>query len=131
MRALPFAWRARGDMRIHSSSRASVRRRGLVDLLLLREPVLLLVEPARIVALPRDAVAAVELEDPSGGVVEEVAIVGDGDDGALVVVQVPFEPRHRLGVEMVRGLVEEQQVGARRAAGGTARRGGARRPTAW
>ena len=84
---------------------------GLVDLLLLREPLLLLFEPARVVAFPRDARAAVELEDPARDVVEEVAVVGHRDDGAVVVLQVPFEPRDRLRVEMVRRLVEQQQVG--------------------
>ena len=57
------------------------------------------------------ALAALELEDPAGDVVEEVAVVGDGDDGAVVVAQRALEPRHRLGVEVVGGLVEQQQVG--------------------
>ena len=57
--------------------------------------------------------AAVELEDPAGDVVEEVAVVGDGDDGALVVGEEALEPRDRLGVEVVRRLVEQQQVGRR------------------
>src|SRR5262249_54903672 len=81
-----------------------------VDLLLLREALLLLLEPARVVALPRNAGTAVEFEDPARDVVEEVAIVRHGDDGAVVVLQVPLQPRDRLGVEMVRGLVEQQQV---------------------
>src|SRR5262249_16836289 len=41
-------------------------RRGF--LLLLRKTILLLVEPGRVVAFPRDAVTAVELEDPAGDV---------------------------------------------------------------
>ena len=55
--------------------------------------------------------AAVELEDPAGDVVEEVAVVRDGDDGAGVVREEALEPRDRLGVEVVRRLVEQQQVG--------------------
>ena len=35
----------------------------------------------------------------------------DGDDRALVLGQVLLEPGHGLGVEMVGGLVEQQQVG--------------------
>ena len=35
----------------------------------------------------------------------------DGDDGAGVLLQVLLQPRHALGVEVVGGLVEEQQVG--------------------
>src|SRR5690606_38455105 len=58
--------------------------RGLL-LLLEREPLLLLLEPRRVVALPRDAVASVELEDPAGDVVEEVAVVGDRHHGAGIL----------------------------------------------
>ncbi len=72
---------------------------------------LLLLQPARVVALIGDALAAVELEDPAGDVVEEVAVVGDRDDRALVLGQVLLEPGDRLGVEVVGGLVEQQQVG--------------------
>ena len=87
--------------------RAALRALGL---LLELEPALLLLEPARVVALPRDARAAVELEDPAGDVVEEVAVVSDGDDGAGILGEVPLEPGDRLGVEVVRRLVEEQEV---------------------
>ena len=72
---------------------------------------LLLLEPGGVVALPRDAAAPVELEDPAGHVVEEVAVVGDGDDRARVLLQGALQPRHRLGVEVVGRLVEQQQVG--------------------
>ena len=107
---MPFAWRARGDMRIHSSSRSSVRCRFDLLLLFLREPLLLLLQPGRVVAFPWNAVAAIELEDPAGDVVEEVAIVRDGDDGARVVLEEALEPGDRFGVEMVGRLVEQQQV---------------------
>ncbi len=80
-------------------------------LLLLGQPRLLLLEPGRVVALERDAAAAVELEDPAGDVVEEVAVVGHGHHGARVLVQVALEPAHRIRVEVVGGLVEQQQVG--------------------
>ena len=81
-----------------------------LGLLLLGQPLLLLVEPRGVVALPRDALAAIELENPLGRVVEEVAVVRHRHHGALVFLEEPFEPRHRLGVEVVRGLVEQQQV---------------------
>src|SRR5690606_16214327 len=48
------------------------------------EAVFLLLEPLGVVALPRNAAAAVELEDPLGGVVEEVAVMGDRHHGAGV-----------------------------------------------
>ncbi len=79
--------------------------------LLEADALLLLFEPGGVVALPGDAVAAVEFEDPARHVVEEVAVVGDGDDGALVVAQVMFEPCHGLGVEVVGGLVEQEDIG--------------------
>ena len=75
------------------------------------QPRLLLLEPGGVVALEGDAAAAVELEDPAGDVVEEVAVVGDRDDRALVVLEVLLEPGDRLGVEVVGRLVEQQQVG--------------------
>ena len=90
------------------------RERLLARLLLaalLRQPLLLLLQPGRIVALVGDAAAAIELEDPAGDVVEEVAVVGDDQDRAGIVAQMAFEPVDRLGVEMVGRLVEQQQVG--------------------
>src|SRR5690606_16944744 len=71
----------------------------------------LLLQVGGVVALVRVGAAAVELEDLLGDVVEEVPVVRDGDDGAGVVGEVAFEPQHGLGVEVVGGLVEEQQVG--------------------
>ena len=77
------------------------------------EPRLLLLQPRAVVALPRDAVAAVELEDPLGGVVEEVAVVRHRDHGAGKLLQELLEPVDALGVEVVGRLVEQQHVGLR------------------
>ena len=71
----------------------------------------LLLEVGRVVALVADEATAVDLGDPLRDVVEEVPVVGDGDDGAVVLLQVLLEPEHALGVEVVGGLVEQQQVG--------------------
>ena len=71
----------------------------------------LLLQVRRVVALVRVGPAAVELEDPLGDVVQEVPVVGDGEDRALVLGEVLLEPLHALGVEVVGGLVEQQQVG--------------------
>jgi hypothetical protein len=82
-----------------------------VDLLVLRfQTGFFLFQPAGIVALPGDAVAAVEFQNPLGGVVEEVAVVGDGDHGAGEAHQELFQPFHRFGVEVVGGLVQQQHV---------------------
>ena len=83
---------------------------GLLGALFLGQARLLLLQPAGVVALVGDALAAVELEDPAGDVVEEVAVVGDRHDRALVLRQVLLQPGDRLGVEMVGGLVQQQQV---------------------
>ncbi|MBR6625868.1 MAG: ATP-binding cassette domain-containing protein, partial [Mailhella sp.] len=44
-------------------------------------------------------------------VVEEVAVVGNGDDSVGEVLQVAFQPGHGLGVEVVGGFVEQEDVG--------------------
>ena len=79
--------------------------------LLLRHALRLLVQIGGVVPLVGDAAAAIELEDPAGDVVEEVAVVGDDQNGAGEKLQVLLEPADGLRVEMVGRLVEEQQVG--------------------
>ena len=95
------------------------------------QPASLLLEPGRVVAFQGNGPAVVELQNPLGHVVEEVAIVRHGDDGAGVLGQMPLEPGDALGVEMVRRLVEQQQVGLLAAAACTARRGASRRRRAF
>src|SRR6266478_6469689 len=112
MRATPSRTSAAWSWASSSSELAregAPARRGL--LLLLPEAPLLLLEPGGVVALPRDAEAAVQLQDPARDVVEEVAVVGDRHHRARVFLEVALEPRHRLGVEVVGGLVEEEHVG--------------------
>ncbi len=76
-----------------------------------RQPDALLLEPARVVALVRDPAPTVELEDPAGHVVQEVAVVRDRHDRAPIVLQVALQPPNRLRVQVVGRLVEQQQVG--------------------
>src|SRR6516165_3552826 len=78
---------------------------------LLLEPLLLLLEPARVIALERDTPTAVELENPPGHLVEKVAVMGDGHHGARIIFEKALQPADRLRVEMVCRLVEQQQVG--------------------
>ena len=82
--------------------------RGVLAAFLL-EALLLLHQPGRIIALVGNALAAVEFEDPARHVVEEVAVMGHDQDRAGIVAQMAFQPRHRLGVEMVGRLVQQQQ----------------------
>ncbi len=79
--------------------------RGLLAAFLL-QPLLLLHQPGRVIALVGNALAAVEFEDPPRHVVEEIAVMGDDQDGAGIVAQMAFQPRHRLGVEMVGRFVQ-------------------------
>ena len=80
-------------------------------LLLLCEAFRLLVEPRGVVPFPGDSFAAVEFENPAGHMVQEVAVVRHGDDGAGILLQVLFQPVYGLCVEVVGGLVEQQYVG--------------------
>ncbi len=64
-----------------------------------------------VVALVREQLPAVDLADPLGHVVEKVAIVRDGEHRAGVVLEELLQPQHRLGIQVVRRLVEQQQVG--------------------
>ncbi len=68
-------------------------------------------EIRRVVALVRVELAAVDFANPFRDVVHEVAVVRDGDDGAGVLVQELLKPQDRFCVEVVRRLVEQQQVG--------------------
>jgi hypothetical protein len=42
---------------------------------------------------------------------EEVPVVRDGDHRAGIFIEEVLQPLDRFGVEVVRGLVEEEQVG--------------------
>ena len=50
--------------------------------------------------------AAVEFQNPAGGVVEKVAVVGDGDHGAGEPGQEVLQPGNALGIEVVGGFVQ-------------------------
>src|SRR5690606_35698282 len=79
-------------------------------LLLLCQPFLFLLKPARIIALIRNAFAAVKLENPSGDVIQKVTVVSNGDDRAFVSLKMLFKPGDGFGIKMVRRFVEQQYV---------------------
>ncbi len=60
-----------------------------------------------------DAGARRDLDDAVHQVVEEVAVVRDEQQRAGELVQLLLQPVHRVRVEVVGGLVEQQQVGPR------------------
>jgi hypothetical protein len=67
-------------------------------------------EVGGVVAGVRVGLAVRDLDDPCGDQVEEVAVVGDEDDGAGVALEEALQPADRVGVEVVGRFVEEQQV---------------------
>ena len=78
---------------------------------LLLEPLLLLLEPPRVVAFERDTPATIELENPTGHFVEKIPVMGDGNHSARIVFEKALEPADRFRVEVVRRLVEQQKIG--------------------
>ncbi len=110
MRAFDLAWR---PFRRHSYPFELTFERLLplvFAALFLGEPGTLLFEPARVVALVRYPLAAVEFEYPAGDVVEEITVVRHRDDRALVFLQMLLQPADGLGVQVIRRLIEKQDV---------------------
>src|SRR5690606_35160819 len=58
-----------------------------------------------------DAAVTLEPEEVLGGAVEEGAVVGDRDEAAGERLEVLLQRDERGDVEVVRGLVEEEDVG--------------------
>ena len=65
----------------------------------------------RVVAGVRDELARVDVHDAVDDGVEEVPVVRDEQQRARILAEPVLEPQHRVEVEVVRRLVEEQQVG--------------------
>ena len=75
------------------------------------EGLLLPHEKRVVVARPVEDPAPVDLENPVGHVPEKRAVVGDEHERSPPAAEKRFEPLHRLDVEVVRGLVEQEEVG--------------------
>src|SRR5436190_18048998 len=78
--------------------------------LLAPQPLLFLFEPGSVVTLPRNALATIQLENPTRHVVEKISIVSDCDNRSRITLQVMLEPRDRFCIEMVRRFVEQKNV---------------------
>jgi len=83
--------------------------RGL-GFLLEPKPLLLLLEPGAVVALPGDTLAPVELQNPLRDVVQEISIVGDRHHRPGIFFKVLLEPGDGLCIEVVGGLIEKEQL---------------------
>ena len=84
----------------------------LVQGLLLRQTFGANAFEGRVAARVQRQPALLDVRDMADHGIEEVAIVGDQQQGAGIIAQPLFEPDHGVQVEMVGGLVEQQQVGA-------------------
>ncbi len=80
-------------------------------LLLDLQALFLLFQPGGIIAFPGDALTAIQFENPAGHVVEEVAVMGDGNHRTGIVLKETLQPGHGFGVEMIGRFVEQQHVG--------------------
>ncbi len=67
----------------------------------------------RVVARVRDELAVVDVHDAVDHAVEEIAVVRDEEQRAGIPAEPVFEPQHGIEVEVVRGLVEQQEIRAR------------------
>ena len=87
--------------------------RGLFATLVLEELLALFEELAVGTVHAEDAAGegVVELDDAVGGVFEEVAVVGDDEEAETGLREIVFQPFDAVDVEVVGGLVEQEQVG--------------------
>ena len=77
-----------------------------------REGVRALSLEGAVVAPVAARVPALQVHHVGGDAVQEVAVVGDDEGGAVPVLEPVLEPQGGIEVEVVGGLVEEQQVRA-------------------
>src|SRR5947209_1292063 len=68
-------------------------------------------EVSTIRCLVRGDVMEGELQRPHGDAIEQVAIVRDDDKGPLQVAEIALQPLHGGNIKVVRGLVEEENIG--------------------
>ena len=68
-------------------------------------------EIAGVVRLIAVELALIELDDTVADLIEEVAVMGNHQQRSLVALEVVLEPFGHRAVEMIRRLVEDQQIG--------------------
>ena len=69
---------------------------------------LFLLKPTGVVAFERKAATAIEFKNPLRDVVQEVPVVGNGDNSAGVFLQETLEPINAFGVKVVGRFVKQQ-----------------------
>ena len=71
----------------------------------------LLLQIGGVIAFIGEIFAAIEFEDPTHDIVEEVTIVGDHQDRTGIFLQMVFQPGHAFGIEMVGRFVQQENIG--------------------
>ena len=69
-----------------------------------------LLQPRRIIAFPRNTVAAVKFQNPFGGVVQEIAVVCYRNDCAGETYQELLQPFDRFRVQVVGRLIKQKHI---------------------
>ncbi len=58
----------------------------------------------------RNTAAAIQFQNPSGDVVQKIAVMSDKDYAALVLAQRVFQPGDRFRIKVVGGFVQKQNI---------------------
>ena len=61
--------------------------------------------------MERNALSAVQFQNPARDVIKKIAVMGHGNDGAFILLQMLLEPLHGFGIKMIGRLVQQQDVG--------------------
>src|SRR4051794_16153045 len=67
----------------------------------------------RVVPVVRNEAAAKEFDDAGGNAIEKVAVVRHDEAGARIRAQEILQPLDRLGIEVIGGLIENEEIGLR------------------
>ena len=70
-----------------------------------------LLEPFGIISFPWNTFTSVEFKYPPGYVIEEITIVGNGNNRSFILLQEMLEPLNGFSIQVVGGLVEQQNIG--------------------
>src|SRR5262245_6955374 len=67
----------------------------------------------RVAAAIEGKLAGIEMQDPVDRIVEQIAIVTHDDQRARITRKVRLKPQRPFKIEVIGGLVEQQQIGLR------------------
>ena len=71
----------------------------------------LLLQPTGIISFPGNTLTTVQFKNPSGDMIQEIAVVCYGYDGTFVLLQMLFKPIYRFCIQMVGRLIQQQYIG--------------------